>query len=203
MENKIKVFNRCDLIVSPVYEYFAELYPQFTSKYRFMPKFFSPNERYVGLPFNERPKMRCLLSGATKARIYPLRNFIKRRGQKIDHRPAKYVGNAYAELLHSYFCCVTSSSIFKYVVAKYCEIPATGSLLIADETEDLKRMGFVPHKHYIPITRKNALTQIADCLNNPEEYNHIRKEGMLFVRKNHSINNRIIDIKKWLVELVG
>lgn len=192
LDNKIKVFERCDLIVSPSYEYFVKLYPQFMYKYKFMPKFFSPHERYVNLPFNNIPKMKCLLSGSLNPQVYPLRSFIKNRGGSlIDYKPPKYVGDSYAKLLNSYFCCVTSSSIFNYALAKHCEIPAAGSLLLADETSDLKKMGFIPNQHYVPITKSNAIKTIAGCLKNPAEYENIRKEGTKFVRENHSVNNRM------------
>lgn len=193
LENKIKVFERCDLIISPAYGYFMKLYPQFKSKHRFMPKFFSPHERYTQLLFNNKPKNRCLLSGAINKKVYTLRALVK-NCEYVDYKPAKYVGDSYARLLNSYFCCVTSSSIFNYAVAKYFEITAAGSLLLADETEDLKMAGFIPYKHYIPITKKNACIKITECLKNPEKYNDIRREGMEFVHKNHSVINRM----KWL-----
>ena len=203
MENTIKVYDRCDLIVSPAYEYFAKLYPQFLPKYKLMPKFFSPHERYAGLPFNRKPRMRCLLSGAINPKVYPLREFVRRNSQLVDYHPAKYTGSSYAKLLHSYFCCFASSSIFNYVVAKHYEIPATGSLLLANETNDLKRIGFVANQHYVPVTKNNVVKQISKCLNKPEEYNHIRKEGMKFVRQNHSVNNRMEEFKEIFTELMN
>jgi hypothetical protein len=191
LENKIKVFKRCDLIISGGHEYFVKMYPQFLSKYEFMPMFFSPHERYMQLSLNNDPKMRCLLSGALNPNVYPLRAFVNKKSRDVDHRPSKYRGDSYAKLLHSYFCCVTSSSIFNCAVTKYFEIPATGSLLLANETADLKKAGFVPHRHYIPVTKKDVLEKISHCLKNPAEYDHIRREGMEFVRKYHSVVNRI------------
>jgi hypothetical protein len=196
LENKIKVFDRCDLIVSGGYEFFVKTYPQFLPKYKFLPLFFSPHDRYTQLNFNEKPLARCLLSGALNPKVYPLRVFIRNNSTLVDYRPAKYVGDAYAKLLHSYFCCVTCSSVFNFAVAKCFEIPATGSLLLVNETEDLKKAGFVAYKHYVPITKKNVVNQIAECVNNQKKYNHIRKEGMTFVRENHSINNRIESVKE-------
>lgn len=201
LENRIKVFERCDVILSPVYEYFEKNYPQFIYKHEFFPKFFASDERYTRLPFNNTPKMRCLLSGAVNPHVYPLRNVI-RKNDIVDYRSSKYVaGNAYAKLLNSYFCCAASSSIFNYAVAKYFEIPAAGSLLIANETNDLKRIGFVPHQHYVPITKANAIKTIKRCIENPNDYNDIRKKGMEYVRNNHSIVNRIERLKLLFKEL--
>ena len=204
LENKLKVFERCDLIVSPSYEHFVKLYPQFLPKYRFMPKFFSPHDRYMRLPFNDAPQMRCLLSGSLNHQVYPLRSFIKNNGGGlVDYRPPTYVGDAYAKLLHSYFCCVATSSIFNYALSKHFEITAVGSLLLADETEDLKKAGFISNQHYVPITKPNVFKTITQCLKNPVEYEHIRRAGMKFVRENHSVINRMGMFKIIFEEMVN
>ena len=197
LSNKLKVFERCDLILPFMHEYFVKMYPQFVSKARFVYKCFAPHERYMKFLFNDKPNIRCLLSGSLNQSVYPLRTFIvNNRHAAVDYRGPTYTGANYVKLLHSYFCCVTSSSVFNYVLAKYFEIPATGSLLLANVTEDSKRLGFIPYKHYIPITKDNVFTKITQCLKNPEEYTNIRREGMKFVRKNHSIVNRIKQLKK-------
>jgi hypothetical protein len=40
LENRLKVFDRADLIISGSHEYFASVYPQFLYKYEFLPLFF-------------------------------------------------------------------------------------------------------------------------------------------------------------------
>jgi len=202
LENKIKVFERSDLIIASSYEFFALLYPQFLAKFEFVPNCFSPFARYSQLPWNTEPRMQCLLSGAASPRVYPLRAFVQRNSRHVAYRPAVYRGDSYARLLNSYFCCFASSSIFNYVIAKYFEIPAAGSLLLADETSDLKRIGFVPGKHYVRVERKNALEKIAHCLEHPQEYQDIRREGMEYVRRNHSVLNRVARLESMLKELV-
>ena len=205
IENKIKVFNRSNLIVSGSYEYFSKIYPQFMGKYKFLPLFFGPHKRYVELPFNEAPKMRCLLSGAINPTIYPSRAMLRKaRIERIDYRSTKHaLGDAYAKLLNSYFCCVATPSIFNYATAKYFEIPAAGSLLIAIGTKDLKRAGFIANKHYVSVTKKTIITQITQCLDFPEEYEHIRIEGTKFARENHSVVNRINTISTILEEEIN
>ena len=204
LENKLKVFNRADLIVSGSYEYFAKLYPQFLYKYEFLPLFFSPHNRYVDLSFNATPIMKCLVSGSMNPEVYPLRVSIKNSGAiDVEYRPATFaLGDDYAKLLNYYFCCIATSSIFNYAVAKYFEIPAAGSLLLANDISDLRRAGFVANKHYVPITKTNVLDKIKCCLKNPFEYENIRKEGMKFVRENHSVNNRVKTIEKMFKKLL-
>lgn len=202
LENKLRVFERCDLIISQTNEYFTKTYPQYVFKNKIMLHFFSPHYRYVQLPFNNTPIMKCLLSGSRNSGVYTFREFIiNSRCKEVDYRPPHFVGDNYAKLLHSYFCGVATSSIFNYVLAKYFEIPATGSLLLADETEDLKISGLVPYKHYVPITKDDVFIKISECLRNPDDYNGIRKEGMNFVRKNHSVINRVDQFEKILSKL--
>lgn len=203
LDSRLKVYNRCDKILSQSYEYSVKMYPQFLFKFELLPLFFSPHIRYTNLLFNECPKNKCLLSGSVN-KIYPLRLFIKNNIKKgnIQYEPPIHVGDTYARLLHSYFCCVTSSSIFNYVLAKHFEIPATGSLLLTNKSSDLERIGFVPYLHYIPVTEENVFTKVAKCIKNPEEYDTIRREGMGFVRKKHSVVNRVEQLKKIFADLV-
>jgi len=211
------IFERSDRVISSGYSEFKREYPQFINKVVFSPRSFGPILGFCNLKFNRAPKMKCLMSGRLSSSIYPLRNYIKKYGRRdiIDigmklakkHRKKgmciwKYAGDDYPKWLNSYFCCVTSSSIFNYVVGKYFEIPATGSLLLANETEDSKRAGFIPYVHFIPITKKNAISQIKKCLKDPKKFDEVRKAGMKFVRENHSVNNRFEQFKKIIEEVL-
>ena len=210
------IFERSDLILSCGYSEFEKDYPQFMNKMIFFPKNFGFVSRFRNIKFNKNPKMKCLLPGSLGLSIYPLRNYIKKHnekktidfGEKIPKKnrkrgtsPWQYAGGNYIKWLNSYFCCVTSSSIFNYVVGKYFEIPATGSLLLANETEDSKRAGFIPYEHFIPVTKKNAISQIEKCLRDPKKFNKIRKAGMRFVKENHSVGNRFEQLKKIIMEM--
>jgi len=200
LKNKLKVFERCDVILSPSYEYFLLTYPQFMDKHVYLPASFSTHDRYVGLSYNTNPIMKCLLSG-TVSWAYPLRSFIKNNKTKYIECIGKkdgYVGYRYAKLLNSYFCCVTSSGVSKVALTKFFEIPAAGSLLLVDRIKDLDRLGFIPYKHYVPINRENVFDKILHCLNCPDQYDDIRRRGMEFVRSNHSIRNRIEELNKIL-----
>jgi len=206
LDGKLKVFERCDLITSAIYEFFKAKYPQFLFKHEFVPRWYAPAERYLNLDFNESPKMKCLVSGHcySNPRVYPRRVYMIEKGEgMVEWGPPGYMGDSYAKLLHSYFCCATSSSIYNYAVAKHYEIPAVGSLLLTNRTEDLDRVGFIPGKHYVPISTENCIEKIRHCLENPEEYTNIRKEGMKYVRENHSLKNRMERFGKIFNRLLG
>jgi len=217
------LWDKFNVILSISEEKFKEWFPQYINKFVFFPNYFAPHERYTKLKFNKSPKLQCLLTGIISGKIpqvYPLRKFIRdnrdprkvvyvRSPKSFIKRPSSakmkhiYVGDRFAELLHSYFCCVTDSASkeYNYVLTKRLEISATGSLLLVDECEDSKKMGFIPYEHYIPITKSNVFSQIDKCLDNPTGYTKIRKNGMNFVRQNHSVNNRFELFKKILKEL--
>lgn len=211
-DNMSRRLDRCDVILCPYDKAFRKRWPQYIDKYVFFPHFFAPHDRYANLGFNEKPIPKCLLSGEVDSNIYPLRAFIKKKGDpsEIDilGHPGYLVDDQacvkrkYAKFVNKYFCGVATSSIYNYVVAKYFEIPAVGALLLADEVEDLKKLGFVPFKHYVPITENNVLSQIDDCLVHQEKYDEIRNVGMEFVRENHSINNRFQQFKEILWTLM-
>jgi len=202
LENKLKVFERCDVIISQTNEYFIKMYPQYVYKNEIMLHFFSPHDRYTKLPFNNTPKMKCLLSGSRNKDVYDFREYIVCSTFKhVDYKSPIFKGDAYSNLLHSYFCSIATASIFNYVLAKYFEIPATGSLLLAQETQDLKISGLIPYKHYIPITNDDVFKKIDECIKHPDDYNIIRKAGMEFVRRNHSVVNRVDQLETILDRL--
>ncbi len=81
------------------------------------------------------------------------------------------------------------------VLLKYFEIPAAGSLLIADDcTQEMKSLGFEPHVNYVPINETNAIDTINDCCKNPEKYEKIRHAGWL-MSKTHTIDKRKEQLK--------
>ena len=191
----IQMLDRFDIILSPLDEKFKEFYPQHYHKMIFFPQFVASHKRYADLTYNEKPEMKCLMSGATYDVVYPLRDMIKKMSQysdKIDCYHSRHkLNDEYAEFLNSYYCGIATPSIFNLVVKKYFEIPATGSLLLAKECEDLKKCGLKPGKHFVPITIDNVLSQIYQCLEHPEKYEDIRKAGRDFVLEKHSVENRV------------
>lgn len=213
LANFRKTFKRADRIIGPYAIAFRKKFPQYISKFVPFRRFFAPDERYTILPYNKKPIMKCLLTGAAYDVHYPLRMIIKNalkadkelRGlmeinwhivsPKRPGETAPAYGDEYAKRLNAYFCGVTSSTKNHYAVTKYMEIPATGSLLLADQTSDSDDAGFIPHKHYVPITIDTVIALIKKVLSNPTVYEGIRRQGMEFVRANYSVKNRFEQLK--------
>lgn len=224
--NDIKMFDRYDVILSRVDLKFRRNYPQYVDKMVFFPNWFAPHERYASLKFNETPIQKCLLCGRLyEPEYYPLRVYIgkHRDCSKIDvmkhpggHPKAErlknkryYVGDRYAKRLNDYLACVTcagkvsrnNAEIDGGVVTKYLEIPATGSLLMADDDPDVRAINLIPDVHYIAITKENVFSKIDKVLSNPDAYTEIRRKGREFVLKNHSVNNRFETLVNIIKEL--
>ena len=154
--------------------------------------------------------------------VYPIRQkVLKSKMQEIEILPHPSTTNKiyqkqdFAKEIKKYFCCVTDSSRIYYdfiqkektdllfsdvekaksqgqIVKKYFEIPATGSILLADGNtkEEMNILGFQNEVNFIQIDENNVLDIISEVLKNPEKYEHIREEGVKFIKKNHLLIHR-------------
>lgn len=205
-ENTIKVFDKCNLILSGHDTRMKSMYKNYLNKYIYIPWSFAPHERYMKFELNKNPIMKCLMVGSAGAVVYPLRSRIRSYALKNKHGNIVYVKRkgeeAYATLLHRYFCGLVDIGHNEVVQPKHFEIPAVGSLLFARRTNLIDDLGFVPYKHYIPFTGgKDVFKKANEIISNPDRYEDIRVEGMKFSRKNHSINNRMEHIYNLLKEI--
>jgi hypothetical protein len=214
----LKAMNRFDRIISLSDEKYRIWFPEWVDRFVFFPDWYAPDDYYNSLPFNEAPIMKCLLTGTMRSEPYPLRTYVmENRNDKIDYfkspgsfwnagrrKKKYYVGNEYADLIHSYFCSLTCSMSdqYNYAVTKYIEIPATGCLLIATECPDVVKYGFVDGVNYVKITMENVFERIDHVLAHPGEYDQIRRNGMELVRSKYSLSHayeRLVGIIKELV----
>jgi len=208
----IKMLDRADKILCPYDYFFRKHWSQYEDKYEFFPQFITPLRYFNSLKINDKPIMKCLLTGALYPPYYPLRILIDQQksqyvetlvhpGYAAREGTEIKVGEDYVKELHKYFCGVATPSILDYIVAKYFEIPATGSLLLAKHSPDLDKIGFIENKHYIKIDKDNFFTILSDVLENPRKYKNVREEGRKFVFENHTDENRFNQLKQIIEEL--
>ena len=221
-EGATKLLDRADLVLVPYWSYFKRAWPQFVDKAVFFPHFFASHDRYCSLEFHENPKMKCLLTGNIKSNRYPIRWRVSEaairddkmkqsidilrhpRHAKTQHWTREEGGKRteYGKTINEYFCSVADASKWHLLLTKYLEIPAAGALLLGDEPEDGRKVGLIPGEHYLLVSKDNVLDYIYDCLENPEKYNKIRRQGMEFVRANHSVENRLAYVAKLVQRVV-
>ncbi|MCM3905989.1 MAG: glycosyltransferase [Pyrinomonadaceae bacterium] len=207
-QKKAVGFALCEMVLSTCGYAWDKFYPEFagTKRVVWVPHSASPD---FMLPYNHDPENSILLSGAI-SHHYPLRQQMKTLQEQgsysIDYHghPGYYtgydyetdedIGRSYAEKLNRHRAGFTDSLIYKYVVAKYFEIPATGALLFADEavTGPLKELGFIENSHYLPVSKENLEEKVQYILDerNHEELDEIRRRGQELVWERHKTVDR-------------
>jgi len=199
VKNKLLAFKRYDVLVGPFHETFIEWYPQFLQKHIHFPHYFAPFDGFYKLEPNPNPIMKCLLSGNVNE-CYPFRQHIIANVPKdiFQYGGMGILFAEYPKFLNSYFCAIATGATSHLVVAKYFEIPAAGTLLLAEEINDAILVGLEANVHYVPITRENVVEKIKGVLKNPERYVEMRDRATKLVRERHSEINRIEEFKNVL-----
>jgi hypothetical protein len=205
---KLAAFSGCDKVLTSYAYVFDEFYPELRNRKTVIwtPHAASPD--FV-LPFNCRPENAILLSGFIGA-LYPLRMRMKELQQEgryaiVRHEHPGYsegydyehdarVGTGYASTIHRFKAGFTDALTFGYVVAKHFEIPATGTLLVADGVVSgpLRELGFIENVHYVPVSADNLeeKTQYVLDESNRGEIDEIRRRGQDLVLSRHKTCDR-------------
>jgi hypothetical protein len=206
---KLVSFLNSDVILSAAYEpVFDRFYPGLlrTKKIVWVPHAACPD---FFLPYNENPRAAVLLSGKIHP-VYPLREKMLRLHESGNYRidllehPGYHcsydyecngaVGSGYAGNIHSRLCAFASSLKHNYTVAKFFEIPATGSLLLADASvsEALRKLDFVEYEHYIPVHGDHLEAGVEFVLDagNRGIVDEIRRAGQELVLARHTTRDR-------------
>jgi len=87
---------------------------------------------------------------------------------------------------------ITSNNRFGHLSMRYTETLACGGFLLADRPKDLDKLGFVDGKHLVLYKNlKDLKSKIKYYLNHGKEREEIAKNGMNYVRANHSCERRV------------
>lgn len=207
-QRKLVSFALCETILSTYGYIWSKFYPEFcgVKKVVWVPHSASPD---FLLRYNQHPENSIFLSGAMTVH-YPLRREMKILQEHssysiayhchpgyycgYDYEKNEDIGSGYAEKINRHRTGFTDSLIYKYVVAKYFEIPATGALLFADDAVSgpLKELGFIENRHYLPVSKENLEERVQYILDkrNHEELDEIRRRGQELVRERHKTSDR-------------
>jgi hypothetical protein len=207
-QKRAVAFAVCDLVLATCAYQWDEFYPEFagSKQVAWVPHSASPD---FLVPYNSHPANSIFVSGAAGA-FYPLREQMwVLHGQRAnglvcqghpgyytgyDHEHDGDVGRGYAMKINSYRAAFTDSSIYRYVVAKYFEIPATGALLLADDSVSgpLRQLGFVEYEHYLPVAENNLEERIRFVLaeRNHDQLDEMRSRAQQLVLARHQTFDR-------------
>lgn len=131
---------------------------------------------------------------STKVEIYPNRKKIQQMLQKINVKSftSRVVREGYIKTINRSKMFVISNNFNKRLSMKYTEAMACGTMVLADEPEDLALQGFEDGKHLVIYKSMEDLkTKIQHYLNNADKRLKIARAGMAFVRENHSCDARV------------
>lgn len=199
----------CDTILAAYAPVLSEHYPRLAAE---RPVVWVPHAAGLDdffLPFNEDPEPRVFLSGAMSWH-YPLRLQVKELADRgaapivyhphpgyhcgYDYERDENVGPGYAEKIHRHLAAFTDALVYRYTVAKFFEIPATGALLLGDRavSDALRSLGFEEDIHYLPVGSEDVEERIAwalDPVNRPR-VDEIRRRGQALVLERHTTSHR-------------
>lgn len=215
------VFKYVDIVLNSYMYCFHMFYDISLKKYWF-PHYI--NEKLLkNITFNSNPEIKILLSGQIKENIYPARYkalALSKKNDNItvlchpgykDREKHSSCGSAYYDVINNnlaaFTCCASEKR--PYIVSKFFEIIACGTLLIAyDEhvKEPLNQLGFIENENYISCNLENMENVFEYVLdpNNRKEIDRIRSNGFEFSKKSFLCNRvkdfcEYIDEEKYLV----
>lgn len=208
-QRKHNAYMMCDTVLS-TYAYVIEAFFPSLSRTKnvvWVPHSASPD---FMLPFNERPVNTVLLSGAV-SHHYTLRPRLWRLHESgafaiayhphpgyhcdYDHDADERVGAGYARKINRYRTAFTDAPRYRYLVAKYFEIPATGALLLAadeDVGEAFEKLGFIDGVNYVSVNGDNLEERLAYVLAEGSQpaLDEVRRAGQRLVWERHRTADR-------------
>ncbi len=135
--------------------------------------------------------------------VYPgrkkIQRIVKNMGLKVVTKKIIHMG--LIRTINSSKIAITHNNIHKSLSLKYTETLACGTLFLANMPEDLEVLRLEDGKHLIIYNDFNDFEdKVKYYLKNAEEREKIAKQGMKFVRKNHSCEVRVQEFTKIIEE---
>jgi hypothetical protein len=205
---KMAAFLACDVVLSTYADRFEEVFPEVCrlNQVYWVPHSASPE---FLIPWNTSAEDSILLSGAINDH-YPFRQAAKTLYSAARHAIAYHphpgyhcgydhshdprVGPGYARMLNHHLAAFADGARYHYLVAKFFEIPATGTLLLADRTmvPSLRRLGFAEGEHYLSVTIEDmeaVIQRVLEAAHRPE-IDSMRRRAQLLTWEHHKTTDR-------------
>lgn len=213
-EKRINYFeeNKIDLIFATSKHPFLKVYPQYSSKYRFLP--FSVNPEVIK-DWNQKKEIDFLLMGQfyyedpdnppervpPKGR-YSFREAVLDKMHSVEgflfhphpgHFPTPsedlLVNGKYAIEINRSKMFFTCGGEFEYPVLKFFEAPGCRTLLLAEPNPDILELGFEDGVNFVACNSENIYEKAMYYMKNEGERERIANNGYLFIHKFHT--NRV------------
>jgi len=176
---------------------FYEWYPRFWKRLFWLPHHFNPQ---VFHDYGMNKDIDYLLMGAMHPQIYPLRHKVLQRMQNktgfvyhphpgyrnFDDSDDALVGERFAREINRAKIFFTCDSAYRYPVAKYFEVLACRTLLLASASRELADLGFLPDVHFVAVDENNFLQKAEYYLSHEAERERIASQGYEMVHDRHT-----------------
>ena len=171
----------------------------------------APEEAFANnVKFSDR-KSKMIVSGSNWRQFYPMRErayqLIASKSPYLELLPVQLVGGrndtaltqkTYSEHLSHYKMALAGAPPEHYrrpyILMKSYEIPAAGTVMLTDLylAPYMKREGFLPYRHYIPVTPESLEAVIKIWLRpeKEEELKKIAEAGYQLVARKHRLRNK-------------
>ena len=145
-------------------------------------------------PLNMKKEDIILAAFNSRVDIYPNRSKIQKAIRQMGIRMIgkKIIHQKLINAINRCKITVTSNNIFSSLSMRYTETLACGGFLLADEPEDLDLVGLEDGKHLVIYNGiKDFKKKVRFYMQNDSVRDAICKQGMKFVRENHSCKIRV------------
>lgn len=193
---------------------FYEWYPEHASKLCWLPHHVNTS---IFRDYGLNKEIDYLMMGAVHPRVYPLRykilNSMNQVPGFIYHEHPGYrifkddgqsfVHEKYAREINRAKIFLTCGSVWNYPLAKYYEVLACNTLLLAPICKELGDLGFIPGVHYVDIDENNFMAKAEYYLQHDAERMAISRQGYKMVHARHSTARRaknMVDIITRILE---
>lgn len=151
---------------------------------------------------------RVLASYTDREDIYPNRKAARKvlEGAGIKVTKKKVIHQNLIININRCKITLTSNNIFGSLSMRYTETLSCGGFLLADKPEDLELVGLVNKKHLVIYKDLKDLVDKAKFYLDPKnekQRSKIALQGMEFVRKNHSCEQRVKEMTKIIKDELG
>lgn len=181
---------------------FVEFFPEFVDRMIWLPHHVNT---HVFKDYHEKKSIDFLLVGSIHPRVYPLRTKILKTMRSIHgfryHPHPGYrnfhpnenalIGQRYAREINRAKIFMTCDSKYHYPLNKYYEVLACKTLLLAPTSKELEDLGFIPHRHFVPISEHDFQRKALYYLRHDVIREKIAAEGYRMIRAKHSTEQRI------------
>jgi hypothetical protein len=196
--------NNIDLIFSIYRDAFYRFFPEFINRLVWF-----PHHAYTPIfkNYDLERTIDYLLMGAVHKTYYPVRATIVREMKGVkgfvyhkhpgyryfssDDKKTALIGKNYAKEVNRAKVFFTDGCIHNYPIAKYYEVTACNTLLLATGSQELRDLGFVHKETFVEINENDYYKTASYYLRRKEKRKAIARRGYQMVRAHHTTEIRV------------